>query len=478
MTALAETLEQVSPDQIKHFDHEASQLIADYHLAGWRSHLTSGGHVFLKAPDGSETTSVSRESLRGRSGRNAAAPLKRWRRRMEAEQREREAAARKGAGASFGISDVDRARAEDFGVPPRVAAQIRKHPAVEPYIRANSARLNPENVVDAMYIGVDLEASKPWEMWTLVDVTAGVLIAHGPGYTRHEALKMLRDEGKLPPATEEELVMQAVDNKCPECGFQATNTSGLRMHVRSKHTGYVCPECGKKTGYSGRGLATHRQAEHGITSTNHLKVVERTKRANQCPECGEGCMSPQGLAAHRRVRHIRDVRAEVFALVTSLGRPVRRQDLLEHLGITLSASTSLLVRMRGEGVLVGTGKRGMYELATGTTGDVPVTSPDVTPDGDTETDRDVPMTSRVVPVDDMPAPDEITAVDMVAKLRAIVAPALLAENAALRAERDQLVHDNELLSKELDDSRTLLGMLNEFAITRGGGGVHASGGAA
>lgn len=483
MTVFAVGEEQVTPDQLKAFDNDALKLVAEYHLAGWRSHMTNQGHVFLKAPDGSETASVTRDSLRGRSGRNAAAPLKRWRRRLAAEVEAKETARRKAAGASFGVADKQM-REDDYGhdIPPRVRTAIQDHPDVKTYLAENGKRkVFYAEAKEILYVGVDLGADRPWERWTFVDRSINTLIAHGPGYTRAEALRELRAEGHLRPATEEELMAEAEGTTCPECGFEAKNAGSLNMHIKIKHTGFICPECGKNTGHAGRSLAAHRQDEHGITPAFAEKKMAQAKRANTCPECGEGFLTPQSLGQHRRNAHDRDVTGEVLALAESLGRPLHRTDLVEHLSLGLHTATSTLVRLAKKGLLART-ERGLYTLpsdehpAAQPDDDLTVTSPDVTPERDSEIEDDAGYDEDVLgtSLDVMPGPDVEnvvqvlgalpdgnTAVEMIAQIRAVVTPPLMAQLREVTADRDRLAHENTLLTKQVEEQQARLDLLKE-----------------
>lgn len=60
------------------FDREARALIAEMQSYGWRGRISSKGHALLYSPDGKASGSVTRASLRGRSGRNARRHLNRW----------------------------------------------------------------------------------------------------------------------------------------------------------------------------------------------------------------------------------------------------------------------------------------------------------------------------------------------------------------------------------------------------------------
>lgn len=70
----------------RHFDKEAAQLIREAEALGWSGKVTRRAHVILRAPDGETQIVVSRDSLRGRSGRNQQAELRRWVREQEKNQ--------------------------------------------------------------------------------------------------------------------------------------------------------------------------------------------------------------------------------------------------------------------------------------------------------------------------------------------------------------------------------------------------------
>lgn len=64
------------------FDDQAKALILEAVTAGWRGYISRSNHAILYAPDGRGTISVSRNSKRGRSGRNADAAFRRWEQRQ------------------------------------------------------------------------------------------------------------------------------------------------------------------------------------------------------------------------------------------------------------------------------------------------------------------------------------------------------------------------------------------------------------
>ena len=70
--------DRVGQHRLRTFDKESRKLISEMEAAGWVKRMTKNGEAFLYAPDGVTATTVSRDSKRGRSGRNARAFFERW----------------------------------------------------------------------------------------------------------------------------------------------------------------------------------------------------------------------------------------------------------------------------------------------------------------------------------------------------------------------------------------------------------------
>lgn len=73
---------------LRTFDQEMTDLIMEMTDHGWTGRVSSNGHAIMRAPDGEDTHSISRSSLRGRSGRNARAAFDRWLRQQPAKEPE------------------------------------------------------------------------------------------------------------------------------------------------------------------------------------------------------------------------------------------------------------------------------------------------------------------------------------------------------------------------------------------------------
>jgi hypothetical protein len=140
MTAQVEERPLLSVENgLKTFDSDAQRLVFAMQAAGWRGYMSNRGHAIMHAPDGVTTTSISRDSLRGRSGRNAKAKFTRWVR----EQAEREQAAH--APGSFGVLP-DKPR--NMPIPVVTMAEIKKHPEAAAFIRETDGTTSKTIVLD------------------------------------------------------------------------------------------------------------------------------------------------------------------------------------------------------------------------------------------------------------------------------------------------------------------------------------------
>lgn len=64
------------------FDADAKKILKAYLDAGWTASSSSNSHMILRAPDGVTTTALGGRT-NGRTGKNAIAPLNRWLRARE-----------------------------------------------------------------------------------------------------------------------------------------------------------------------------------------------------------------------------------------------------------------------------------------------------------------------------------------------------------------------------------------------------------
>lgn len=398
-------VQQVSMDEVRTFDGDAKNLLAGYHEAGWASHRTKRGHVIVRSPDGQETATVTRDSLRGRSGRNAAAPLKRWKRDQEPVK-----------GAAFGITDLDEAQALGRGMTPegampaRLLRVLEGRPKVLEYVEQHFGQGHD------MYSRYELGAPDADRTWGVVDVTAWpfVVVDHGEAIT---AEQLLAEALAHHPVQENEGNTMATLLKClePGCGFTTAHPGAFSLHSKIRHTGFVCPECGLNTGHAGKDLAHHRRDVHGVAMTYKQKT---SSGAPVCRWCGKEFTTTSGRGGHESRRHKGEPMPEV--------------------------PPSLDV-----------------------TGDVPVTSPEpepaLVPEPEPVTDQDVPVTSPASTVVQVLSqlPTGADAVEMIAAIRAVVTPPLVAELEQLRTHRDELLHTLDQVTKERDELSARMEIMRE-----------------
>ena len=287
--------EQASPDHEKYplltredlssrtFDSQATDLVLRFQLAGWRGFFNRNGHVFLMAPDGKTTTSVSRSSLRGRSGRNAEAKLKAWNRQRRRQEPEptRDTA--------FGdVKFVD--PYPNGKMPVRALNEMKQDAALRDYWTANPERRS------------ELPLMGPDDVWAMFDVASPIrLVTFSPRWTSDEAWALLATEA-------------------PE--LFAINESAGERDVQI----FVCEidECGKR--FEGKGEMARHQAVHhsGPVKCDH-------------PGCDFVAVNAAGLGGHRRAHRVKPPAVVEVPGAGVVGEPERgtsgegRDVLMEHL---------------------------------------------------------------------------------------------------------------------------------------------------
>jgi hypothetical protein len=432
---------QVSTEEIKHFDDDAKALVTLFHAARWHSYLSGNGHAaFMLAPDGKTTASVTRDSLRGRSGKNAAAKLKRWLR----DESKRLADAKPKAG-SFGVPTdtsglIDLTQGGE-ALPVKIMVALQRHPVAGPWLERHMRRAGGAVAeFDLGKITLVTDAAKPGR-WILADTSRPpMLVATSEDVTEDEAMAALRDQApELFETNDGEQAMAEVKEStrkilekgavvadywtqrsdglyvCTLCGDRTFTTQNAVVgHLTLGHRPreYPCSECGQMF-TAPAALGHHRKREHGAT----VSLTEEKKAAGAvtaCRWCGKGFDTARGRAAHEVGVH----KGEEMPTVTVTQGPKREVQV---------------------------------------PGDVTVTSPPVTdePAAPAPSTGDVLMDHLL----DVPGGDDAEA--MVAKIRALVSAPLVGEVQRLRAERDQLRADNEILSKQIEESETRMAILRE-----------------
>ena len=427
---------QVTMDDIRHFDSDAKDLVQAFHLAHWHTYISTQGHVFCLAPDGVTTASVSRDSLRGRSGRNAAAKLKKW---VEDNGGFREVLLSKHtpkkepvANSAFGHVHLATEEPRDGSLimTQRIASAIKRHPVARPWIEARMTRVDGSDSLaklDLTKVAVLTDDEHP-ERWILVNLESDPpgVVATSDDVDEDAAMAAMREQ--LPDrfeskgweiVTEQAKGIEAGKGIGPAafvcdvegCGKAFDTAHGLSGHRQLAHRvgGWKCQECGAEF-KAAVSLGKHRQAEHGGKSQAE-KIAEKSRTV--CQWCGRSFATPNGRAVHERRVHD--------------GEPVPE--------VTVTRTTA-----RARTVPV--------EPA----GDVTVTSPPVTPE---------PAAADVLLDHLLAVPTGDDAEAMVAKIRAVVSAPLVAEVQRLRTERDDLAHQNTLLAKQVEELETRMSILRE-----------------
>jgi len=77
-----DTLEEILPSDVPHFDTDQKKLVKDMRTAGWRGRRTSKGHLLMMSPDGAATMTIAPTATRNRGGNNSRADFARWQRQQ------------------------------------------------------------------------------------------------------------------------------------------------------------------------------------------------------------------------------------------------------------------------------------------------------------------------------------------------------------------------------------------------------------
>lgn len=291
----ADTHPLLTRNDIRTFDGEATALVMRAQEHGWRGYLTRNNHVFLKAPDGVATMSVSRESLRGRSGRNAKAVLERWIKAQAVSDERTEDAA---PGAAFGDL-MPPVEPLDTNLPAAMLIGARKQGLYD-WIMTHQ-HLRPGK--DFLMWGDEDRTLDPYP-WFAVDLRRKGLkvIGRGTQVTDEKIAQVLLE---LKPWLKERIV-QVFGNQVIEqggksvrvllcdhegCDYQTHHAGAMNLH-RHKHDETVvkCEVCGREGSRSG--IAAHAARAHG------------DRVARTCPVCGKGdLVGAMGLKTHLRRSH-------------------------------------------------------------------------------------------------------------------------------------------------------------------------------
>ncbi len=416
---------------LRTFDGESTALIFEAQQHGWRGHVSTRGHVLLRAPDGVTTMSISRDSLRGRSGRNMRAEFDRWRRKQRQELVEKVSAKADEFRAmtvrdAFGLTRRDRERAgEDDYQPPALLDELREDEALAAWYAEHK---HSEKRRKQTLWWVDEKNPRRWFAIDTYTVPP-VLISHGSRITTDEVWAIaLEEKPGLFGQDEQTTAAGGADVKayrCSACGETFEDKAQMTSHSVAAHREPIpCPHCERT--YKTRGaLNLH-------ITTGHTGPVT-------CPECGKVCKNQSGFGRHFSVHKKAAAEAEAEAL----------QAEADALGVAPDTSQPAAAEVLDE--LVDAGPPEVVDeppagVAGG--GASGVSSPEP-PSGDVLLDY-----LEVVPQGE-------DAEQIVASLRALVAAPLVAEIRRLNAEVSRLVEENEKLQTQAGDWEARWALIRE-----------------
>lgn len=407
-----DTLTEIKAADVRTFDDDAKKLLAMMAMAKWRGYLSGSNHAIMHAPDGTTTISVSRDSLRGRSGRNARADFERWLRNEVASAteivQEHDALAKspfgdltRSAPPMVDKGDWGWRNGAPIGLHKDAALEIKRDEEVCAWMNARTPSQRQEE-------GVLLYNEKTPRHWSLFDTRGWPsLVGHGSQTTPEEAYSRFLEldpdafPGHQPaPADPEETTTDvATMYQCTEegCGKAFESKAALKAHTIAMHASepWICPECGREF----RSAGTRALHEAG-----HNKEV--------CPECGDE------IVPHFMTRHL-DKHAKEAA----------RKAAAEEAGKTHAEAT------------IDAAIAHVKEPKAKATRAKPEPLPEPVP-----VSPDVTLTSGD---------------DQLEQIRAIVSAPLLAENQALRARVSELERENAGLVKEREDAKARMALIME-----------------
>lgn len=218
--------------------------------------MSTKGHAILRAPDGETTMSVSRDSLRGRSGRNARAVLDRWQKQQDTNQ-------------------GDEPVKSDDPNPFKCADCDRAYPFAE-YLDNHRRKKHPTPSQEVEVTVTDVETTPPAPVDDVPLSKKGIPLKYlCPDCDRRFTLSAyLRRHREL-----EHGVAVAIPKK-PKAK-KGTGRMGVVPGSKREHK-YVCPDCGKPYAYVNF-YDKHRKDEHLASQADIDAEVKAAQDAADAP---------------------------------------------------------------------------------------------------------------------------------------------------------------------------------------------------
>lgn len=241
MTTTTDTRDTLTPTDLAPFDDSSTELIRALEAEGWRGRVSSRGHAIMRAPDGTTTTSVSRDHDKNRRTRqNAWAEFHRW-------------------------------QAAKAATPPPTPEDA---PMATVLVCPTCQATFPDAKALGAHMNTSHEPMRP----------AHLCPECGDVYWSSQALslhlvKKHPDSDALPPADP----TPCTEDGCPYVG---RSRQALTQHLRAVHSDGVCPLCGAKVRVANlaRHLGhMHTEAERAAVLAMPTVVVHATEKAPELP---------------------------------------------------------------------------------------------------------------------------------------------------------------------------------------------------
>lgn len=227
------------------FDDVMTNIVLEYMELGWLGKMSKKGHAILHAPDGENTTSVSRSSGRGGSGTRARADIERWKANRP--------------GRAFGIPLVpekvifdDRDDYERFGV-------VMRDPKIRDHLRMmRDAGYTMENADERILLNTSNNTSEK-ENWYAVDPMTRTAIAWGKDLTEERVYEVHYGTTTLEkPVTEPDYQSYV----CGECGEVLDSKNSLGGHMNGHKPKVRCEV--EDCGWEGVYIESHLTRKHPL----------------------------------------------------------------------------------------------------------------------------------------------------------------------------------------------------------------------
>ena len=232
---------QLGRPDLTTFDDTMTGIVMEYMDLGWLGKMSKKGHAILRAPDGKDTTSVSRSGGRGGSGTRARADLERWKANRP--------------GRAFGVPLVpEREMFDDLDDYERYGVVMRD-PKLRDHLRMmRDLGHTPETAHERLMVNTSSNSSEK-ENWYAIDPMTRKAVAWGKDLTEERVYEVHYGTNTLEKTKPE---TESLPYVCDECGLEFDSGRSLGGHVNGHKPLVRCEVCG----WEGKYIIAHMDRKH------------------------------------------------------------------------------------------------------------------------------------------------------------------------------------------------------------------------